>query len=101
VRRVLAALGAHRLTIKVPVPVLRPVVRLMQIALPHPPVTTSLLDLLKVDNTIAHNALVDIFGITPRPFTPENLDYMRQFTSLGSLKRLLGDRTADEAGKHT
>jgi len=72
----------------------------MQITLPNPPVTTSLLDLLKVDNTIAHNALVDLFGITPRPFTPENLSYMRQFSALGSLKRFLGNRTADEAKAH-
>jgi hypothetical protein len=37
-----------------------------------------------------------VFDITPRPFTPENLAYMRQFSALGSLKRLMGQRTADE-----
>lgn len=101
VRRVLAALGTRRLTIKIPVPLLRPVVKLMQITLPNPPVTTSLLDLLKVDNTITHNALVDIFGISPRPFTPENLDYMRQFSAIGSIKRFLGSGTTNEAGKNS
>ncbi|MEW6580756.1 MAG: complex I NDUFA9 subunit family protein [Chloroflexota bacterium] len=90
VRRVLDALGARRLTINVPVPLLRPVVKLMEIALPNPPVTTSLLDLLKVDNAVADNALTEVFGITPRPFTPENLTYMREFTARESLKRLLG-----------
>jgi uncharacterized protein YbjT (DUF2867 family) len=94
--RVLKALGARRLTVNVPVPLLRPVVKLMEIALPNPPVTTSLLSVLKVDNTTPDNALPTVFDITPRPFTPENLAYMRQFSALGSLKRLWGQRTADE-----
>lgn len=96
VRRVLAALGTRRALVNVPVPVLRPLVRLMQIALPNPPVTTTLLDMLKVDNTVAHNALPDA-GIEPRPFTPDNLRYMQQFTALGSLRRLFGQTAADEA----
>ncbi|MBP8972669.1 MAG: NmrA family NAD(P)-binding protein [Anaerolineae bacterium] len=90
VRGVLEALDARRLTVNVPVPLLRPVVKLMEVALPNPPVTTSLLDLLKVDNAVVENALTGVFGITPRPFTPQNLSYMRQFTARESLKRLLG-----------
>jgi len=95
VKRVLAALDARRLTVRVPVPLMRPVVQLMAAALPNPPVTPSLLDLLKIDNTVAHNALTERFGIEPRPFIPENLGYMREFTALGSLKRLLG-RSGDD-----
>jgi len=95
VRRVLQALGARRLTVKVPIPLLRPAVALLGL-LPNPPVTPSLLDLLKIDNVVEHNALVEHFGITPRPFTPENLGYMRRFTALGSLRRFLGQPTADE-----
>lgn len=96
VERVLAALGARRLTIPVPVPLLRPAVKLMELTLPNPPVSTGLLDLLKVDNVVEHNALTEVFGIEPRPFTPENLSYMRQFTARGALMRLLGKQTADE-----
>jgi uncharacterized protein YbjT (DUF2867 family) len=96
VARVLKALGARRLTLKVPVPLLRPIVKLMEIGLPNPPVTTSLLSVLKVDNTTPDNALPTVFNITPRAFVPENLAYMRQFSVLGSLKRLMGARTADE-----
>jgi hypothetical protein len=95
VRRVLAALDTQRALVRVPVPLLRPVVTLMAAALPNPPVTPSLLDMLKVDNTVEHNALPDA-GIDPRPFTPENLGYMRQFTARGSLRRLFGQSTADE-----
>jgi len=96
VERVLAALGTRRLTIRVPVPLLRPAVKLMELTLPNPPVSTSLLDLLKVDNVVEHNALTEVFGIEPRPFTPENLSYMRQFTARGAFKRLLGKQTAEE-----
>ncbi|MBN1566105.1 MAG: complex I NDUFA9 subunit family protein [Anaerolineae bacterium] len=96
VDRVLQAIHARRLTVKVPVPLLRPVVQLMQVALPNPPVTTSLLDMLKVDNTTQPNAITDVFGITPRAFTPENLDYMRRFSTMGTIKRLFGNTTADE-----
>ncbi len=95
VQRVLDALGARRWTVNVPVPLLRPVVRLMQL-LPNPPVTLSLLDMLNVDNATPANALTDVFGITPRPFVPENLAYMRDFSTVGTLKRLLGQTTADE-----
>jgi len=97
VERVQRALNTRRRLIHVPVPLLRPVVKLMEIALPNPPVTTSLLDLLKVDNVVEHNALTEIFQITPRPFTPEHLTYMREFSAVGTLKRLMGQRTADEA----
>jgi len=96
VRRVLAALGARRATVRMPVALLRPVVKLMQVALPNPPVTTSLLDMLDEDNTVPRNDLVERFHIEPRPFLPEHLGYMRQFTRIGTLRRLLGSRTADE-----
>jgi len=96
VERVLAALGARRLTVKVPVPLLRPAVRVMQVAFPNPPVTTSLLDLLKVDNVVERNALVEGLGVMPRAFVPENLRYMREFTTRGTIKRLLGNPVADE-----
>jgi uncharacterized protein YbjT (DUF2867 family) len=97
VERVLAALDTRRLLVKVPVPLLRPAVVLMGALLPNPPVSTSLLDLLKIDNVVEHNALTERFDITPRAFTPENLGYMRQFSAWGSLQRFLGRPTADDA----
>lgn len=94
VRRVLAALGARRALVHVPVPLLRPAVAIMA-RLPNPPVTPSLLDLLKVDNVVEHNALVEHFGIAPRPFAPEHLGYMQRFTAKGALQRFLGRETSD------
>lgn len=101
VTRVLEALDSRRLKIHVPVPLLRPVVKLMEIALPNPPVTTSLLELLDVDNIVEQNALTDVLGITPRTFSPENLSYMRSFSALGTLKRFWGQSTTDEAQTQT
>lgn len=96
VRRVLHALGTRRALLHMPVPVLALAVRAMGV-LPNPPVTSSLLDLLKVDNTVPNNALPTVFQIAPRPFTSENLGYMRAFTARGSLRRFLGQKMADEA----
>ena len=77
-RRTLQAIGARRLMIPTPIPLLRIVVALMGI-LPSPPVTTSLLDLLSVDNSARQNRLAR-FVAQPRGFTPENVAaYMRRF----------------------
>jgi len=96
VQRVLQALAARRILIRLPVSALRPIVRLMQFALPNPPVTTSLLDLLKVDNVVEHNALTEVFDIKPRPFLPDQLTYMQHFSRIGTIKRFMGHVTTDE-----
>lgn len=89
-RRTLQALRARRVMIRVPVPVLRVMVKLMEVVFPAPPVTTSLLDLLAVNNTTQNNAL-GRFVAQPRPFTAENVaPYMRQFTPGQTLRQFLG-----------
>ena len=50
---------------------LRPPVMLMQALLPGSPVSTSLLELLALPNTVPDNALVNHFGMTPIPFAGE------------------------------
>ncbi|MFQ6058924.1 MAG: complex I NDUFA9 subunit family protein, partial [Anaerolineae bacterium] len=85
---VMETIGARRLKLHVPVPLLRPVVKLMEAALPRPPVTTGLLALLNVDNTTRENAIQRVFGIEPAAFEPANLGYMRTFTRGQALRRL-------------
>jgi NADH dehydrogenase len=80
VDRVLETLGTRRRKIRLPLTVMRPLVRLMQAALPNPPVTVSLLDMLAIDNTTEDRSLSEVFGVQPTPFTPDNLTYMRDFT---------------------
>ncbi len=92
-RRTLQAIGARRLMIPLPLPILRIVVTLMQVIFPAPPVTTSLLDLLSVDNTTTNNAL-SRFVPQPKPFTVENIaPYMRQFKVGGTLRQFFGQPT--------
>ena len=88
-KRTLQAIGARRTMIPTPVPLLRVVVALMGV-LPAPPVTTSLLDLLAVDNTTRNNA-IGRFVAEPRPFTAENTaPYMRQFKLGDTLRQFFG-----------
>jgi NADH dehydrogenase len=96
VDRVLKALNTSRIKIKVPVPVIRPAVIVMQALLPNPPVTTTLLELLPVPNVIADNALVSKFNITPIPLSPEQLSYMRDFSVFTTIGKFLGRATEEE-----
>ena len=86
--RVMAAMGVRRRLVNVPVPLLRPLVGLMQRILPRPPVTTGLLDLLALDNTVADNALTSVFGITPVRFETEELEYLREITFRDAVRSL-------------
>jgi uncharacterized protein YbjT (DUF2867 family) len=86
--RILAAMGTDRKLISVPVKLLRPIVALAQRLLPNPPVTSSLLDLLALDNTVANNALVDYFKVVPIPFAADELQYLRRITAKNAFRSL-------------
>lgn len=78
-RRTLRAIGARRVMIRFPMPLLRLIVALMERTLPSPPVTRSLLELLQVSNVPTDNA-IEHFVDQPRAFTAENVGpYMRTF----------------------
>ncbi len=86
--RILIAMNASRILVGVPVAVLKPLIGLGERLLPNPPVTTALLDLLKVDNVIDRNDLADQLGISPTPFAPEELLYLKQITVSSALRSL-------------
>jgi hypothetical protein len=89
-RRTLEALGARRLMVRFPMPLLRIAVALMEALLPAPPITRSLLELLAVRNVTTANA-IHRFVPDPRPFTPENIaPYMRQFRVGDTIRQFLG-----------
>jgi uncharacterized protein YbjT (DUF2867 family) len=96
VDRVLAALGTTRRKVYVPVSLLRPAVMIMQAALPNPPVSTTLLDLLSVPNVVEDNTWATKFGITPRAFSPENLSYMKNFNIGTTIGKFFGRATEEE-----
>lgn len=88
--RILVAMSASRRIIAVPVAMLRPLIAIAERLLPHPPVTTSLLQLLRIDNVVPENALNEVFGIVPAPFAAEELDYLRGTTTRGAIAWMLG-----------
>ena len=90
--RILAAMGTDRKLVAVPVKVLRPIVALAQRFLPNPPVTSNLLDLLALDNTVANNALTEYFKVVPVPFAADELQYLRRITVRNALKSLFERR---------
>lgn len=84
--RVIDTLGTSRIMVPAPVALLRPAVMIMQATLPGSPVSTSLLDLLAVPNTVPDNALENFFGMYPIPFKGDHITYLRD-TSAGSAIR--------------
>lgn len=89
-RRTLQAVGARRWMIRFPMPLLRLAVTLMEFALPAPPVTRSLLELLAVPNVTSNNQIYR-FVAQPRPFAVEHIaPYMRQFKVGQTLRQFLG-----------
>ncbi len=94
-RRVLDATGSLRLLVPVPAGLLRPVVGVMERLLPGSPVSTSLLDLLAVPNTVPDNALVNVFGMQPIPFAGEHIAYLRDNTLGDTLAKFFGNATVN------
>lgn len=89
-RRVMQAINANRLMVRFPMPLLRLAVKAMEVLLPNPPVTSSLLELLQVENVTRKNGLPR-FVDSPREFKPENLAaYMNDFTVAGTLRGFMG-----------
>ncbi len=92
-RRIIEALNTWRILLPVPVALLRPVVQLMQALLPGSPVSTSLLDLLALPNTVPDNALVKHFGMQPIPFAGEHIAYLNDNSLRDILAKFLRNAT--------
>jgi NADH dehydrogenase len=86
--RILVAMNAKRKLVGVPLSALRPLIAAAERMLPRPPVTTSLLDLLDVDNVVPENDLTKRLEIDPIPFAPEELLYLREITASSALGSL-------------
>ena len=81
IERVLEAMRTTRILIPVSTALLHPIIAAAQRVLPHPPVTTELLALLSLDNTVPDSALWTAFGLVPTPFAPDELGYLRTITA--------------------
>lgn len=94
-RRIIEAMNTRRLLLPVPLSLLRPVVLVMQALLPGSPVSSGLLDLLSVPNTVADNALVNHFGIQPIPFSGEHIRYLNDNAIGDALAKFLRNATVN------
>ena len=94
-RRILKAMGTSRVLFPAPVGLLRVPVFVMEKTLPGSPVSTSLLELLAVPNTVEDNALVNYFKIEPRPFSGEHIAYLRDNTIGDTLRKLFTGATVN------
>ena len=94
-RRIMAAMNTRRLLISAPLSLLRPAVMVMQAILPGSPVSTGLLELLSVPNTVADNALVNHFGIQPIPFAGEHIQYLNDSTVGDVMAKFLRNTTVN------
>lgn len=92
-RRIHSVVGGPRLFVPTPVAVLRPAVWVMERVLPGTPVTSSLLELLAVPNTVADNALVNHFKMTPKAFSGENIKYLGEVSFGQIMSKLFKNAT--------
>lgn len=94
-RRVLDAMGEKRALIPVPAGLLWPFVSIMQRTLPGAPVSTTLLELLKVPNVTPNNDLVDYFGMEPIPFAGEHIEYLKNTSAGQALNKFFTGATVN------
>jgi len=88
-KRVIEALGTSRIMIPVPVAVLRPAVIIMENTLPGSPVSSGLLELLAVPNTVPDNALAHFFEMEPIPFRGKHIEYLRATSAGQAIKKFV------------
>ena len=81
--------GLRRLKLHIPVPIMRPVVKLMETVLPKSPVTTDQLRMLPVENVTQLNAVREVFGFDPRPLLG-NIEYIRGIGAMNGLRIAMG-----------
>lgn len=94
-KRILATMGSKRILVPGPTGLLKPVVFVMEKTLPGAPVNMSLLELLKAPNVVNDNALVSYFHMEPRPFSGENITYLRNTSAGEALKKIFTGATVN------
>lgn len=94
-KRVIQALGTSRIMIPTPVWLLRPAVFIMEKTLRGSPVSSSLLDLLAVPNRVDDNALVNVFGMKPIPFSGEHIAYLNNTSAGQALRKFFTGATVN------
>ncbi len=92
-KRILKAMDAKRALFPAPTWLLKPPVILMQTFLPGSPVNTTLLELLKEPNVVQENALITYFKLVPKPFSGDNIAYLKKATAGEAFKKMFTNAT--------
>ncbi|MFB3895533.1 MAG: complex I NDUFA9 subunit family protein [bacterium] len=71
----MARLNKRKLKWHLPIPLMKPIVKIMETILPNPPITTDQLALLNIDNTATLDAVEHHFGLNPKRLN-DGLDYI-------------------------
>jgi uncharacterized protein YbjT (DUF2867 family) len=94
-KRISSVVGGFRVYFPAPAWLLRVPVFVMEKTLPGTPVSSSLLDLLAVPNTVPDNALVNYFKLQPRGFSGENIQYLKNNTIGTTLRKFFTNATVN------
>jgi NADH dehydrogenase len=89
IRLIARVLRTRRKLLHVPLPLMRPLVGLMDALLPRPPATPEQLKNLRIDNVTDIESIPRIFGF--QPLAPSrDLEYLRKVTRADGIKMALG-----------
>jgi len=88
---IMAEMGIRRIKVKMPVPLLKIAVNIMDKTLPKPPVTPSLLAQIGVDNVATNNTTESVFGIKPIKLK-EGIGFVRNMTFGKLIRRTLNKK---------
>lgn len=92
-KRILKAMETGRLLFPAPAALLKLPVTVMQAVLPGSPVNTTLLELLKVANIVRENALITYFRLSPKPFSGDNITYLKGASASVALRKMFTNAT--------
>ena len=92
-KRILKAMETGRLLFPAPAALLKLPVTVMQAVLPGSPVNTTLLELLKVANIVRENALITYFRLSPKPFSGDNITYLKSASASVALRKMFTNAT--------
>ena len=81
--------GLWRIRLPIPVGLMRPIVKLMEITLPRPIVTTEQLRTLPVPNITEPNSVHNTYGFEPRSLR-NNIEYIKNISLFDALRAILG-----------
>lgn len=84
-----ATMGRRTIKVGLPLLIMRPVVRIMELLTPNPPATSEQLKMLDTDNVPAGPSFTDLFDRPPRPMRG-NIDYVNRVSVAAALRIMIG-----------